>query len=171
MVGVFAFIVQMFFVLVPFLILWAAIKGYRKSRTRIHSILGLILLALIGMYFMLHTLYQSVHRIKLHALTAQEVEWIEIGSKHFSGEHELTEIVAALNEVEWFFPARGGWNPNLSISLKKKNGEQEDYHFAIYSSEGGAVIKDNRIGNYCGFSRGLPKALEAIGVPLPEIRK
>jgi hypothetical protein len=170
MVGIFAFLTQLVFLLLPFLVVWAAINDWRKNKG-VRNILGSLFFVLIGGYFLLCTLYQLIYQVKLRALTTQEVEWVEIGSKHISDEKELSEIVAALNEVKWFFPASGGWNPNLSLSIKKKNGEQENYDLAIYSSEGGTILKGNRITFYCGFSRRLPKTLEEIGIPLPEKQK
>jgi hypothetical protein len=108
----------------------------------------------------------------LSGLATDQVSRIQISKQTISDPSDLSPIIAALNDNEWFSSNHGGWAEMVPLIITMKSGEEHRFQVGYYLKEEGAVIKFYR-GHWqdgFAFSGKLPTALKEIGLALPSQR-
>jgi hypothetical protein len=120
--------------------------------------------SILPAYFIAKCYYHDV----LRHLSADNIEEITVGDTVIK--KDVTAIVVALNNCEWFVPSeQAGWSKlgredGIPIVIKQKNGPTYKFNVRYYYL-GQTLVKFPTDGY--ALSRTLSKALDDAGVPLP----
>jgi hypothetical protein len=120
--------------------------------------------SILPAYFIAKCYYHEV----LRHLSADNIQEITIGDTVIT--KDVTPIIAALNNSEWFVPnEQAGWSKlvregGIPIVIKQKNGPT--YKFIVGYYFLGETLVKFPTGGYA-LSRNLSKAMDDAGVPLP----
>ena len=174
MIGISALLISLGFVLFPLLAGWAIYLDWHSRRAK-HN---LLFLAFISLFFLVcanRLLHNLAYHHELRTMSASEVSGFEVEGKVISNPRDISHVVSALNGATWFSYNHGGAARRVPMTVHFVAGGRSDYHVGYYIREEGAVIEfSQRWGDgvvvFYGeaFCRGLPKALEDAGVPLPK---
>src|SRR5258706_142562 len=145
MIGFWAFVEQLSFVLFPLLLLLMMIVGIRHTtnRSRGFSLKGtaaLIVLVLLPAVFGWKFIREVQARLFLTSLTSAEVTSFSIGAQQVTDEGKKSVVVQALREIQWFSPHHDGWAEPIELRIKLRSGEEKYFRVATYLREPGAVI-------------------------------
>jgi hypothetical protein len=139
--------------------------------------LGLLLVLGFGALVGTRCYHQVQSRRYLQSLSAADIRRIRIGEHRITRPEQITAVVEALNEVEWFSANHGGWGKKQWLVLEFKAGHRRAFPVAKYHREEGAVIEFGRppgggaFHDGYAFSRRLPTSLAVLGISLePESR-
>jgi len=116
------------------------------------------------------TLYKLSFYSDMSHLRPETVERIEIGAQAVTNRQQITEIVTAIEQAEWFSLRRGDAADETSFVIKLASGKQYNYKATRYQrGEGAALISQSPSGWYKGevFCRRLPASLKQAGIVLP----
>jgi hypothetical protein len=120
---------------------------------------------------------QLEYRSALHNLAADSVQSIQVGEVRLERPADVTSVVNALRNSQWFAHTAGdgGWAPAVVLLIRFKTGEERRYRVGRLLKREGAVIdfiSQDVSSQFIGhdgyaFTKGLPDALDRLGAPLP----
>jgi hypothetical protein len=171
MIGYSSFLIEIMGVVVPVVLLVLGLGLWILRREKF----GPIFVAFAGLMALMMGV-RFAQQVKKHSilsgLAADQVSCVQIGKQTMSDPGDLSPIIAALNDNEWFSSNHGGWAEMVPLIITMKSSEEHHFQVAYYLKEEGAVIKFYR-GHWqdgFAFSRKLPTALKEIGLALPSQR-
>lgn len=172
MIGQTSFLIETIGVLFPSIFVAAGLDAAISRRKRV----GFAIAAFAGVVFVLvgvRYVQQVRNHVFLKSLTADSVLQIRVGSRTLSERHEVSPIVDALRDRQWFSSTHGGWADEVPLVVILNTGQGRRFRVAYYLRQEGAIIAFSRGGNGSywsdgyAFSRSLPRALKEVGVSLP----
>jgi hypothetical protein len=117
---------------------------------------------------------QTVSKLRFYSemshLQPETVERIEVGSQAVTDRQHIEDIVAAINQADWYSSSRRDRAAgNVSFVLKLTSGKRCSYRAIGYLEGEGAALSSQRSGWFEGevFCRRLPESLQRAGVTLP----
>jgi hypothetical protein len=117
----------------------------------------------------------SVSKLRFYSamthLQPGSVERIEIGSKAVTDRQQIEDIVAAINQADWYSARRYRAADEVSLVVKLTSGKQYNLKASHYlQGEGASLISQSPSGWLHGeiFCRRLPASLQRAGVTLPD---
>jgi hypothetical protein len=150
---------------VTFLALGLGLLVFRRQKS------GLVIVVFAGLMALMMGV-RFVQQVKKHSilngLATDQVSRIQIGTRFISDSNDLSCVVNALKDNEWFSSNHGGWAEMVALIITMKSGEEHRFQVGYYLREEGAVIRFYR-GHWqdgFAFSRELPAALKEIGLTL-----
>jgi hypothetical protein len=190
MIGARAFLLDMAFPFIWVLIALAIVvvvlkskKGVTEapqpipSKTRIRGLIAIIVLALGLLNGAFRLSRQLQNRSALHDLTTESVEFVQVGETKLEAPPEVSSVVDALRDSQWFVHTAGdgGWAQPVNLVIQLKSGEKRRYRIGRLLKQEGAVIDfinqdpNSQFVRHYGYAwaKGLPQALDRIGSPLP----
>src|SRR4029077_18102277 len=97
------------------------------------------------------TLYKLSFYSDMSHLRPETVERIEIGAQAVTNRQQITEIVTAIEQAEWFSLRRGDAADETSFVIQLASGKQYNYKATRYQrGEGAALISQSPSGWYKG---------------------
>ncbi len=171
MIGWPSFFLELFFVLIPALILLCVY--YDEKSNRFKNKIGLVFLTIFVLVTGNRFVHQLWSRMILQGLSPQQVSLITINNQQVSSPETITKITSNLNQIQWFSADHGGWSQMVPMTITMKNGKIYYFYLAKYKREPGIVIQLSTSINsatfYYGyaFHRDLPETLTQAGISLP----
>jgi hypothetical protein len=173
MIGIKAFLLDLPFMVMPLLFGWAAYKEWRSDKSTA-KLLTLGLVVLLFLVFANRFLHNLSYYHELRTMSTGELSGFEIDGKLISNPQDVSNIVNALHESEWFSYNHGGAARKVTLTVHFKNGGLNTYPVGYYLREAGAVVEFRQrwangveVSYGEAFCRKLPAALESAGTLLP----
>lgn len=177
MIGTSAILTELLFVGFPLFLLVATGTVVWRSEGAGVSLVTKLAVAIFFALFLVAS-FRFVHQVREHrrldALRVDQIASIDIDGRVYSGAENLSGVVQALNQSQWFSSNHGGWAREVPLAIHLRSDEELHYRVALYLKQQGAVIVlfsrrasggENSYGY--AFSRSLPSAMAAAGLPLP----
>jgi hypothetical protein len=174
MIGNWAFVVAIGAVVAT---VWGAIVAIRVWKSNRKSVVLLFLtcvLLVAGVAVRTKFINQARNIDFLRTMNAQNVSSISVGGSIISDEPKISEVVAALNRVQWFRSDHGGWAQPVSVQITLTSGDVMHSRLSYYLKQEGAVlIFYRRYGTMefrdgYAYSPDLQKVLFDLGITLPK---
>jgi hypothetical protein len=176
--GVWGFVEELSFVVVPLLLLLVVLVFARRTSTgeggfSLKGTIVLIILVLLPAISSWRFAREVKNHLFLHSLTSEQIASFIVGTQEITGEREKAALTQALNQVQWFSPHHGGWAEPVDLRIRLKSGNARRLRLALYLKEPGVVVDfgpapgQGGLHAGYGFCKSLPSVLSEIGVKLP----
>ena len=172
MIGNSSLLIESFSFLLPLATLVAVLGMALTSPRKPALYLALALTAAISILSGVRFANQLGSHQVLSDLQPEEVALIQVGERSLSHPRDVSLVVGALQESEWFSSQHGGWGTTVPLTITLASGQKYGFPVGYYLRQEGAVIVFRRyIGGYWddgyAFSRRLPGVLKGLGILLP----
>ena len=177
MLGIKAFLLLFAPLIVALGFITAVVLDWRSGKRPIGGAIFVALWSLVVFNYVGHHLLE---RQFLKHVGSDEIRQICIEETCFSSVDQISEIVEALNSIEWFVINHGGWDQEYPMRIELRSGKVKHYLVSYYQRRHGAVIQffpPAEKGQFfrphygAAFSASLPDVLAALGHGLRSARR